>query len=190
MDWGGVPENWYLVNAIPSNWYDLVQDKNNLTRIEFDAQNVSDSSGWNVNHSDLVTLDKESSLDKISLDVLNVEFVRPWLNMDLLDLPWKINGLKQGFFSAGDKESNNGAFPLITRSMLIGTNLSLEGRFTSRDMNLLSAADENLSIGPFAVKTAQNPAEIKQEKDKILVTSNTTQVVGFTSWHVPLCPQM
>lgn len=187
---GGVPENWYLVNAIPGNWYDLVSDRTNLTRIDFNIRNLDNSSGWYVNYSEQMAIDKGSSLDKISLEVLNVEFVRPWLNMELLSLPWKIDGVEKGYFSIGNQKVNNGTFPLITRSMLVGTNLTLEGRFTSKDMDWLSVLNENLSIGPFAVQTPQNPAKISRDENKVLISADTTQVLGFTSWHVPLCPQM
>ena len=37
---GGFLEDWYQVNVKPSNWYDLMLDSGNLTRIEIDPQSM------------------------------------------------------------------------------------------------------------------------------------------------------
>lgn len=187
---GGVPEDWYQVNAKPSNWYDLVVDSDNLTRIEIDPRSMEVVLCWDLDEDKRQSLDSVSSVKRICMDVLNVEFVRPWLYRELLEAEWEIPGIKRGYFSTGNMNYNDGVLPLIPQSMLVGTNLSIEGNFSKKDLAVLSDRSiGKLSIGPFAVSTDDAPVEIGQEQTELRISSKTTQVVGYISYVVPLCPQ-
>lgn len=187
---GGVPEDWYLVNAKPSNWYDLVADKKNLTSIEIAPSGSGTPFDWNMEGERQVALDAESFLNKIHIDVLNVEFVRPWLCRELLKAEWGIRGIKRGYFSTGNTNDNDGILPLITQSMLVGTNLSIEGNFSEKDRNILADSHtKKLSVGPFALKTDSVPVQIEPVRDQLHISAKTVQIVGYISHDVPLCPQ-
>lgn len=188
---GGVPEDWYQVNAQPSNWYDLVLDPNNLTRIEIDSHSMEFVLCWDMDKDKHELLDPDSSVSRICMDVLNVEFIRPWLCRELLEAEWGISGIKRGYFSSGNMRYNDGVLPLIPQSMLVGTNLSVEGNFSEKDLAVLTNRSiGKLSIGPFAVSTGNAPVEIEQEQTQSRISSKTMQVVGYTSYGVPLCPQI
>lgn len=188
---GGVPEDWYQVNAQPSNWYDLVLDSDNLTRIEIDPHNLEVTLRWDMDDNREQSLGSGSSIKRICMDVLNVEFVRPWLRRELFEAGWGIPGIDRGYFSTGNMNCNDGILPLIPQSMLVGTNLSIEGDFSENDLAVL--ADRSigkLSIGPFAVSTCDTPVEVNGEQMQLKISSKTTQVVGYISYGVPLCPQI
>lgn len=186
---GGVPEDWYQVNALPSNWYDLVTDQKNLTRIEIIPPNGGDDFAWNLSTQENVPLDSDSTLTKICLDVLNVEFIRPWMRWELFEADWTIRGTKRGYFSTGNENYNDGILPLITQSMLVGTNLSIEGDFSEKDKDLLSNhLLERISLGPFAVKTIDAPIQMEHDSNLLRISSKVTQIVGYISYCVPLCP--
>lgn len=188
---GGIPEDWYQVNAKPSNWYDLALDSNNLTHIEIDPRNMEVALYWDMDENNRQSLDSDSSIKKICMDVLNVEFVRPWLCRELFEAEWRIPGLKQGYFSTGNMNYNDGVLPLIPHSMLVGTKLSVEGDFSKKDLAILTDRSiGKLSIGPFAVSTCDIPVEINQGQTQLQISSKTTQVVGYVSYGVPLCPQV
>ena len=36
---GGVPEDWFPVNTVPSDWYNLLNDDDNLIELEIDLEN-------------------------------------------------------------------------------------------------------------------------------------------------------
>ncbi len=183
---GGVPEDWYPVYARPFNWYELILDKNNLTRIEVNSFNEQDPFFWSTDSSAQISLNPKTVLDKIYIDVLVVNFIRPWLNFEVFQSDWKIKGLRKGYYSNGSLRENSGIFPLVTKSMLVGTNASIEGKFASEDMNILSSQKaNNLSFGPVSL----NGGTINKEENKTFVSSTVTQVVGYISQLIPLCPQ-
>lgn len=187
---GGIPEDWYLVNATPANWYELVQDPANLIRIQIDTPDKDSDFYWNINSSTRVMSDIGSSLEKVYMDVLKVEFSRPWLLTDIFDANWKIQGLDRGYFSSGSDRYNEGVFPLITQSMLVGTNLTIKGNFSEKEMDLISDNSINeLSIGPFVIRTNENSAGIAREDSQLRISSKTTQVLGYVSQLIPLCPR-
>lgn len=189
---GGIPEDWYQVNAKPSNWYDLVLDPKNLTHIEIDPSNMEFVLCWDMNEDKQLLLDSDSSISRICMDVLNVEFVRPWLRCELLEAEWRIPGIKRGYFSTGNMNYNDGVLPLIPQSMLVGSNLSIEGNFSEKDLAILTDQSiGKLSIGPFAVTSGNDRVKIEQEEQmRLQVSSRITQVLGYISYGVPLCPQI
>lgn len=165
-------------------------DEKNLTRIKIDPHDVDAFFSLKTAPGHQMVLDAESTVSQICMDVLNVEFVRPWLYRELLDAEWYVRGIKRGYFSTGNVTYNDGILPLITQSMLVGTNLSIEGEFSKKDKEILTDQQEGkLSVGPFVVKFGDASAEIEQTKDLLRISSKTTQIMGYISSCVPLCPR-
>jgi hypothetical protein len=187
---GGVPEDWYLVNTRPVNWYDLIKDKSSLIRIEIDISNQEYPLFWNIDNSRQVRLDPSTALKKVYADVLVVNFLRSWLNFEVFQLNWEIKGVDQGYYSSGNLEENEGVFPLLTQSMLVGSLVTIEGEFGPRDLDFLSdqKTTRKLSLGPFSLEAENNKPEIRLEKNLASVSSSVTQIIGYISRLVPRCP--
>lgn len=206
----GIPDNWYPVYAIPSNWYDIVLDESNLIKMEIDTLSGdtnnndfvtidgSSSLFWNVNdqkkNPNKINLNSNTNIKRIELNVLRVDFRRPWLHYNLFNLTdWKISGLDEGYFSNGKLENNEGVFPLITKSMLIGTKVTLEGNFDQTDINVISqhkGKRNNLSIGPFLLNSESESVNIKETDQSTFVTSNVKQIIGYISQQIPKSPSL
>lgn len=210
---GGIPDDWLPVYTRPSNWYNIVQDEANLVALELDI------TAPDVNRSDFLTVDPkeevmtwkvlnnnsdktleldmhpESQIKKITVNVLRVDFIRPWLNFEILNLKsWKIDGIDKGYYSTGGLSSNEGVFPLITTSMLIGSRIFIEAQFNEADINMLihnKAGNNKLSVGSFLINNDQQPVEITRTANNgVQLTSNIKQIVGYISNLVPFSPGM
>lgn len=204
---GGIPESWYPVYAKPSDWYTLIEDENNLIDLEIDMSqkesendgfitlNNNDSFSWkSVDTNNKVTEDQalhtSTSIGLIKLKVLRVDFVRPWIDFEIFNQKtWKINGLQKDYFSNGTTEGNNGVFPLITSSMLIGTKVEIEGDFEPSDLDMIQATKgESLSMGPFLLNSGAMTAEVAKKNQKTTITSHVEQIVGYLSKIIPEAP--
>lgn len=204
---GGIPEDWYTVTASPSNWCELLDNEENLLPLEIDLLEgdkhqtdflvLNDQSGlnWKITQSDSdkeTALNSNSTITKISMNVLRVDFHRSWLDFELFDSPsWKIEGLDQGYFSTGDIDGNDGIMPLIPQGFLVGNNIKIEGNFSSEDIQFISqnqSSGQILSLGNFVLQEKNTAVDISQENDKTVLTSKTNQIIGFISRIVPLCP--
>lgn len=205
---GGVPEDWLPVYTNPSNWYDIVEDENNLIKMEIDTVNGETSNndflilngGKAVslntinkdNNQSPTSFNPNTTITKIRIDVLRVDFLRPWLNFEIFNLQdWKIDGLHKGYYSSGRLNINDGIIPLIPKSMLIGTKISLDGNFHKNDIDMMAdymTMANNLSIGPFLLGTNKQCFDIKKKNLNTTITSNVKQVVGYISQLVPLSP--
>lgn len=205
---GGIPDNWYPVYANPSNWYDIIQDESKLIKIVLDLQSgESDMSNfivmndntpltWKVinrkNEIRTLNMSPDSQIKKIHLKVLKIDFMRPWFNFEVLDQQnWEIKGLKKGYYSNGNLYENKGIFPLLTQSVLIGTEVSLKVDFSQRDINKILEnieLGENLSIGPFLMNSDGKEFTIDQGKGEMMMSSNIKQIIGYLSRLVPISP--
>jgi len=200
---GGIPNDWYLVSAIPGNWYDLVKQRSYLIpmTIKLDDE-VSGTGGfilmdddervsWSINTGGKQEhkMADGTSIKEITVDVMVVEFQRSWFNFELFSSPgWEIQGLKPNYFSTGSLSQNGGTMPLVIKSMLVGANFAMTGQFADRDLNLLQQNSEEVSIGPFAISGAGKAATISGNSATVKIQSNVTQVIGFTSQLVPQAP--
>lgn len=207
---GGVPDDWYPVYTTPSNWYEIVSDDSNLIEMEIDAIdgdtgeneflaiNGNEGFTWKINDqnkdTDQVELHSKTTIKKIILHVLRVDFIRPWLDFELLNTKnWEISGLEKGYFSNGQLDNNDGIFPLIAKSMLIGSKVSIEGDFDQIDIDVLSTNELNkndLSIGPFLLNTNSQSVNINKKGENTLVTSNVKQIIGYISQLIPPSPYL
>jgi hypothetical protein len=205
---GGFIDDWFPVYAIPSNWFDIVGDEKNLMRMEIDMINgdtynddfliVNGGKAISLNiiskgkGQSQINLNPNTTIKKIFVDVLRVDFIRPWLNFEILNLRnWKIDGLEREYYSNGNLDENNGIFPLVTKSMLIGAKISFEGDFDPHDINLLSkqtAKRNNLSIGPFLLNTSEQCLDINNTKQNTIITSSIKQIIGYISQLIPESP--
>lgn len=203
---GGVPEDWFPVNAIPSNWYDLLKDDDNLIDLEIDFNNVeiednefitlndNNTISWytavNKDSTEKSELHKDSSIKKIKLKILQINFYRPWLDYEVFDLHnWKIGGLPKGYFSNGKVEDNNGVFSLIPQTMLVGSKVHVEGDFHESDLKFMDKIKEKmLALGPFIINTDKYKAKIETKDNTTSITTDTYQVVGYLSRLVPYTP--
>ena len=205
---GGIPEDWYPVYARPFNWYDLVLDSTNLARIEIDTRGGDTKSGfliidgdhsvsWNIVDKNEqmvsnISLNQNTEIKKIYMDILRVDIVRPWLDFEVFSTDWQIDGLKRAYYSNGCVDGNTGVFPLITESILIGAKINIEGEFAPEDMRILSEHRNNgseLSIGPFLINTRLQPMDVEAKGKILSIHSETKQIVGYISKLIPVAPQ-
>jgi hypothetical protein len=150
---------------------------------------------WKVNNQQIeVNINPDTTLKKIYLRLLKVDFIRPWFEFELFNLNnWKIDGLSQGYYSNGNLSLNNGVFPLIIQSMLIGSQISVEGEFSENEINKLqkhTLAGSTISVGSFILNNKGNIAILDLKDGQITMTSNIKQIVGYLSRLVPLSPSL
>lgn len=203
---GGIPDDWYPVYANPGHWYELVKDPAHLVRMEIDVdEDESDATltpgpagislqtlRWDEGRSS-AGLSAASKIKKVTVDVLRVDFVRPWLNFELMTAgDWKISGRRPGYYSNGQRHANDGILPLIAKSMLVGAKVSLEGHFEREDLRRMSgivASDQALSIGPFLVDTVGSE-HAAADRQPATLSADIIQVIGFISQLVPVAPAL
>jgi hypothetical protein len=201
----GYPDDWYPVGAVPVDWSELLEDERNLVQIEIDMERDNDPSGFITIEDDAdhlswhiferkrkkkkqINLAAASSIKKIVVKVLKVDFVRHWFNFEFFSVSnWGIEGVPIGYFSTGKLVGNKGVFPLLTQSVLIGHSVTIEGDFDPRDRLIFANRDRNksLSLGPFSLD--QNTI-IENEKGVEVIKSNVKHVIGFISMPIPLSP--
>ena len=203
---GGVPEDWFPVNTVPSDWYNLLNDDDNLIELEIDLENGklednqfitlnnNDTISWytteNINTEQKTELHKDSSIKKIKLKILLVNFFRPWLDYEIFHLQnWKISGLPKGYFSTGNIDNNKGVFSLIPQSMLVGSQVDIEGNFHESDLRMINTEKEKLlSMGPFVLNSFNKSAKVETKNNTTVISSNAYQIVGYISRLVPYAP--
>ncbi len=200
----GIPNDWYPVYAKPSDWYTIAEDEANLVDIEIDLEEgeILDNEFITLNGNTLLSwksdtnketipLHENTNIKKIKLKVLQVDFVRPWLDFEIFNLKnWKIEGITKEYFSNGKIENNQGVFPLITQTILVGTKVSVEGDFDDSDVDVMkNSKNKSLSMGPFLLNTGDLVAKLEKKQNKVMtVTSNIKHIVGYLSRVVPISP--
>jgi hypothetical protein len=139
-------------------------------------------------------MSKSTAIRKINLHILRVDLIRPWLNFEVFNLQnWKIQGIKAGYYSSGSTDKNNGMFPLLTQTVLIGTKISVEGNFSQKDIRIVTEhkeAGNDISFGSFLLNTISNVIEVFQTEGGTKLNSNIHQVVGYISKVVPMSPSL
>jgi len=128
---------------------------------------------------------------QISLKALKVNFLREWLDFQILSMGnWRIRGFREGFFSSGDPKNNDGVFPLLPTSIIVGTEVSVEGEWSAADRTVVDShlkQAEPLSLGPFPLVCAGSDAS---EIDSTgAIRSRVAHIVGYISNLVPFAPQ-
>ena len=127
------------------------------------------------------------------MKVLRVDFYRPWLNPEILNLKgWKINGVEKGYFSSGKLDENDGVMPLMPTSMIVGTEVKLAGNLEKEDQDLVKASmmqNKTVAVGPFVLSSPLHSATLRNESDTTSIESTNIHVIGFISNLVPFAPQ-
>ncbi len=91
---------------------------------------VSEAEGWgDVN----TTIKDQKDQDvQISMKYTRADIIRPWFVSHLLWMNgWIIQGQQSGWLSTGDKNNNNGLFPLLTVSFILCRDLKIKGQYES-----------------------------------------------------------
>ncbi|MGH1433316.1 MAG: hypothetical protein ACRBG0_02550 [Lewinella sp.] len=205
---GGVPQDWYLINAVPQSWTDLIQDSSNLTEITLEKDEESENAFLTMEGGGLnwVTLDdrgrpilasnssEENNLQKVTMHLFKLDLERPWLDFDLLKRKdWKINGVGRTYFSNGKLKNNRGVLPLIITSLLITAKTKVIGAFEKEKIEQLKKDEyQSVNLGPIALRHGENRPEIEQEDKhgKTAITSSVIQLVGYISHLTPLSPSL
>lgn len=203
---GGIPEDWYNVVASPSQWCQLLEEESQLIPLEIDLtggateQNdflvLNGTTGNNWKFSSVATkeetaLQASSQITKIKMNVLRVDFYRPWFSYELFSQSWKILGLDKGYYSTGTLTNNNGVLPLIPQSFLVGKAITIEGNLSATDQAIVAQAQQNktaLSLGNFSLQEPQAPLQMRTENGKTTLSSTSSQIVGYISRLVPTAP--
>ncbi|MTI33589.1 hypothetical protein [Xanthovirga aplysinae] len=207
---GGIPDDWYPVYAKPSNWYEIIENEENLIEIEIDLHNGdyenNDFTTIEGNEelsltvtgpdkkSKKIDIQTETVIKKIILKVICVDFIRPWINFEILNLQnWTVEGLEKHYYSNGKLKNNKGIFPLLKKSMLIGTKVTVEGDFEKKDLKTISEQDianNIISLGPFLLSTKNESIKMVETEQSTLLSSSVHQIIGYFSEQVPKSPYL
>lgn len=189
---GGNPaQPWLPVEAVPSNWTEMVANAPEVTLDlgvdggsgDFMLIGAADTLAWTGSAgTDIKPV--EGKVDRIRLRALRVDIVRSWLDLQLLAIAgWEIEGMPGGFYSSGTEADNSGIFPLLPTALVIGADIIVEGDWSRSDRALISehaAMGMELSLGPFPVAPAAKGA---------LLVRPPAHLIGVISALVPYAPQ-
>lgn len=188
---GGNPaQPWLPVEAVPSNWTEMVGDAPEVTLDlgvdggsgDYMLIGAADTLTW-TGPVGTDTQPVEGRVDRIRLRALRVDIVRSWLDLQLLAIAgWEIEGMPGGFYSSGTEADNAGIFPLLPTALVIGTDIIVEGDWSNSDRDLISqhaAMGMALSLGPFPVAPAANG----------VLRVRQAHVIGAISVLMPYSPQ-
>ena len=166
----GDPGNtWRLVEASPADWWNTsVPDRFQQVDLDFQA---SGSGAFTVlgGGGDLTisvdgvaaaAVSPATKLNKVSFKYQSVALHRSWCNPTLFNLgAWDLSGAPAGFCSSGQTETNDGVLPLLTSSILVGCDATIDADWAPADAQVLQqAAGRSVAIGPFQVGAAAGEA--------------------------------
>lgn len=205
------PDEWRLVGAMPSDWYDVTQVER-FQDVELDLTGSEDASGqftvvpgseimqWRMGDparpKAMEASHKDTQILSLKLKYLQVTFERPWLDFELFNLSgWFLQGQPRGYLSTGLIDDNQGILPLLTTGMVVGIDITADVYIGGKGRDLVLhalSAKKSLSLGPFqfmSVAASQAGNEVRCKT----VTSDSAgavlHVVGMISNLVPLAPQ-
>lgn len=186
-DTDGTPGQWRPVYAVPDDWYaaddsrfdDLTIDMNHTSPGNtFQLMPGAENPAWVLDeeHQQTKTLHADTKIKAIHMKYMLVTLKRPWFNPLLFKMGgWYLRGMPPGFCSSGSMEENEGVFPLIPTSMIIGKEFDIDADWQKEDQEVMEhrkASNGTLSLGPFSVSA-----------------SSTLHVVGWISELIPFSPQ-
>jgi hypothetical protein len=202
------PGTWHPVWATPSNWYDPTQ-LDRFQPIELDLRDGHGGDGrflvlggkeqlrWRLGDPQRPQLtkqpDRATRPRSLRFRGLQVTLGRPWLDFELFGLHgWYLQGQPKAYYSSGETATNQGVLPLVPTSLLLGTDIRLEGSVGADDLDLVRHAANTrtpLSLGPFsmgAVTLAGDqvqgaPASASDDPPALFL-------IGWCSELVPLAP--
>jgi hypothetical protein len=195
----GIADPWLPVEAVPSNWFDLVSDAPELvldfTKPIFASNYLlikgADPLVWRAsgpgNNNQNTPL--KGKVENITVKALKVDLLRNWLDFQILSIGgWNVAGMTSGFYSSGDPVENDGLFPLLPTAVIVGVDVTIRGNWAVEDEDIVDAhlkRGEPLSLGPFPLVRAGQPVGIDSTG---AIRSQVGHVVGYLSALVPYAP--
>lgn len=191
----GTPGTWAPIYATPGDWYDTSTGR--YLPLGFDLQSAgSPDSPFDVitgqeppltlqvqggkSTPEVHAVGSDTSINKISLNYLQVTLNRPWLNQILFNTNgWFLAGQEAGFCSSGSLTDNSGVLALLPTSIIFATDVSVDARWGVKDQAVIDGANKNgrqVSLGPFVLNATSNQSII--------------QVLGWVMQLVPYSPKM
>lgn len=195
----GYPDDWYLVETKPYNWYDLLSEDYMIT-LDIDLQNNAGSGndtkfltingmqslGWSVLGKDgkwsFKPIQRGTEIQKLQVNVLKVDFSRSWLVNEVFERKWKIDGLEKGYYSSGNLKENKGTLPLIMDSMLVSTGAIIHGKISKADEEILEKSS-SVALGGFVLDQNEKSSQVSS-------SPKAAYVVGYISRLIPLAPAL
>lgn len=207
QEFSQVSDTWLPVYPKPANWANIIRSTKNLESLKLDLSNpneltdgfdlIEDASfSWYTDNGtdtfENKALGTDSKIEEIEMKIMRVDFIREWYNPRIFKLKdWKIDGFEKGFYSSGDRLNNDGVFPLLPISMIIGTEVTVQGSIGQQDQDLINdniKKNKTFSLGPFVLGSKAASTIIQTNNDKVKLSSNNAHIIGFISELTPFSP--
>lgn len=203
----GIPEDWRPAYASPDDWYDISKYGDSFIEVCINPSCpsegfnnnfyiIQENSGnqlcWNYaagNEVSTSNLTSDTKITSISFKLMLVQVIRPWLDLSILQMNgWYLDNEPIGFISSGDYGNNGGIFPLYLSTMIVGTDLQVQGNLSKTDNQLVSNMLTNnlpLGLNNLLVKTLEKTADGAD-----LLTNSGYFIAGWISSLVGQSPKM
>jgi len=193
----GIPDPWRPVGAWPPTWYDLIDDAP-LLHLDLDGQALSTDEFNIIGQEDQLVWKTQGNsaeiagqVQRISLKILKVSLLREWLDFQLLSSgDWRMP-YREGYYSSGNLNSNDGIFPLLPTNVIVGTEVTVEGDWMAADRRIIESHRQQgipLSLGPFPLNVGKSNALTIDSAGTI--RSKVAHIVGYISALVPFTPKV
>lgn len=193
-DMNGTPGTWCPINATPSDWYQT--DNGRYRKINFDLTKAGDpdspfaviggkDSTANqlkfISSDDKVEkkqLDSKSKVNNISMKYLQVSLSRDWYSDILFRISgWKLSGQDKGFCSSGNLKENNGVFPIIPSSIILGCEVRVDADWSNSDKKRIEVSlkkGEQISLDNLVIHPKDGMSDL--------------QLIGWVTSLIPFSP--
>lgn len=193
----GIPDPWLPVGAWPPTWYDLIDDAP-LLRLDLDGQALSTDEFNIIGKEDQLVWKTQGGseeiggrVQRISLKILKVNLLREWLDFQIFSMAdWRM-AHREGYYSSGNLNNNDGIFPLLPTTIIVGTEVTVEGDWMVADRKIIESHRQlgvPLGLGPFPLNVGKSNALIIDSAGTI--TSKVAHIVGYISALVPFAPKL
>lgn len=181
----GISGSWRPVYSVPEDWHSA--DDSRFKNLDIDLHNrktnnsfgvISESKAldWILENNKKKAVSAATKINSIKMKYLLVGLKRPWFNPLLFKSDnWFLSGENAGFCSSGSNESNDGVFPLIPTSIILGKQIAVTASWGKEDQEIIDshrADGKSLSLGPFSVTNS----------------NDTLQIIGWISELIPFSP--
>lgn len=186
----GTVGHWCPVYAVPDDWVETIAGTK-INEISIDLAGIvqnndltlNDKLFWRIVNADksfsTIPIDLDSTINSAKIKYIMVSLNRPWLNTLIFETAgWYLKGQSAGFCSSG-KNDGSGVMPLIPTSIIVGTDVSIDAKWSAKDTQIINDAKTNnqqLYIGPLLVNGTQNTSPI--------------YVLGWVMSQIPFSPQI
>jgi hypothetical protein len=184
----GTPGEWRPIYAVPEDWPSAANSRFSDLSIDVHKTEPSDSFGvisedkqldWILEGGKRKTLNPNTQINSIKMKHLLVGLQRPWFNSLLFQTgDWYLSCEDAGFCSSGLPTNNDGVFPLIPTSMLIGKQIVVNASWSKEDQAIIDSyksTGKSLSLGPFPIADPED---------------NSIKIIGWITELIPFSPQI